>query len=388
MLFGPRQDREQRRPETRHALEFGLSPRPVVVHGRRAEAKLVADSVGRLALSGRVTATAPDGLRVRPGRMAFEGAATGRRRTQTVTLERRARLAEGGYFVECTARLDRAVYRERQPVIVLGDPEQSVTVKRAGKRRELFRADNGVLTLTVAPDFGGAAVSLERGGEQLLRSAYPEARPLAWSNPWLGGIQPTFAEVAAQELWEQGFRARAVRRRGRQGIVWEGVRVSSTGKTERVRGDGVVLDYLLAPGSCVLAVAVRTRRRRGASGWVHGGFDLWPTLGGSYLDAVLSGEADPRATRLRCEYGGDVRGERWAMAEDPKTGDAVALVCAGGEAGTGGNVVGRDGYSLGCGRGATQDAGETRESVFYIAYVGADRVGDLAAALAELKELP
>jgi len=387
-LFGSREDREQRPLETRRPLEFGLRPRPLVLHGRTAQAALAADAVGRLTLGGRLEVRPPSGLRVRPARAEFQGLNEKRGRRKPVTVSRVARLPEGAYFVECAARIDRAIYRERQPIIVLGDPSYSVEVTQKGREEKLFRTDNGLLTLTVAPGFQGCAVGLERNGEQLLRSAYPKAHPLAFSNPWFGGIQPRVEGLAAHELFREGFSAREIARRGSQGIRWRGIRVSCSPKQERSRHQRFTLDYLLAPGSAIFAIASRTTRRADTAGWCGAGFDLWPIIGGSHLDAVLSGQADARASRVRCEFGGELRGDGWAIAENPKAGEAVVLAGPGGEAGVRGHVCGGDGYFLAAGRGATQAARETRESVFFVSFTDAERARDLAEALSELKGLP
>ncbi|MDH4179432.1 MAG: hypothetical protein OEV33_02900, partial [Armatimonadota bacterium] len=388
LLHGPRQDREQRHEAPRHPFEFGLRPRPAIIHGRSAEVELTAESFGRLELSGSLSVDTPTGLRVRPSKADFKRASLGSKRATKVRLTRAASTPEGGYFLECTARIDRAVYRERQPVIVLGDPRREVSVERTGEEAELFRLENGVLSLTIAPGFKGSAISLERDGEELLRSAYPEARPLAWANPWMGGIEPSFSGLDSGQLAKERFTAREIERRGRQGIVWRGVRVSCSPKHERRREDRLALDYLLAPGSSILAVAIRTTHRGGTAGWLDANFNLWPVLGGSHLDAVVSGSIDPRASRLRCRHGGDIGGDKWALAENPKTGEAVLMACTGVEAGVGANILGRDGYFLNAGTWRMHEAKQTRESVFFISYLPADRARELAEALAELEELP
>jgi len=388
MLFGTREDREQRRPETRRPLEFGLRPRPLVVHGGSARAKLVADSVGRVELNGGLSLKMPEGLRIRPRETKFTGTSQKHVAEQRVTVSRRARLPEGGYFAEATARIDRAIYRERQPIIVLGDPEAAVRVRRRRKGGGLLCIDNGLLALTVAPGFQGSAISLERNGEELLRSAYPEARPLAWENPWFGGIQPRLGGIGGRELLREQVRTREIRRRGSQGIVWRGVRVSWSPKQEQARHSRMAVDYLLAPGSGILAVAVRTTRRADTAGWVDAGFELFPMLGGSYLNALLTGEPDGRAKRIRCEFGGGVRGDCWMVAENPKMGEAAVLACSGGESSTHGQVFGRDGFFLSGGRGAMHEAREMKESVFFISFTSAERARGLAEALVELSELP
>ncbi len=388
MLFGPRVLREQRPPETRQPLEFGLRPRPLVLHGERAQAKLVADAVGRLELDLEVEADPPAGVTIQPARASFRRVSGARPRAAAVTVQRRPRLPEGAYFVTCRARLDRAHYQERQPIIVLGDPAAEISVLPEGEGGQRLRIENGLYALTIAPAFQGAAVSLRRGREELLRSAYPSAGPMSWMNPWFGGIEPSLHGLGPGELARERFRARPVERRGSQGVLWRGVRVSCSPGHERARHSRLALDYLLAPGSAVMALVLRTARRADTPGWVGAGFGLWPVLGASQLDAVLSGPSDRRTARLRCDYSGGVGADRWVIAENPASGDAVLLACPGGPAQVGGEVFGRDGYSLGASVGATHDARQTREWPFFIAFTQAPRARHLAEVLSELKALP
>ena len=386
-LAGPRLIREQRRPRTRPSFDFGLRPSPLVLHGKEVQARLVVDSLGTLELAGRVRLAPPAGIRIQPRSIEFRKTSQDHVRGASVAVERSGRLPEGAYPVACSAQFDRMIYREAQSVIVLGDPAAKVTVKRAGKRHELFRVENGRLALTIAPEFQGSAISLERRGEQLLRSAYPEARPLAWENPWYGGISPHLGSLG-RELFQEKFVARQIRRRGAQGVVWQGVRLSCTPKNERARHDAMGLDYLLAPGSDILAVAVRTTRRAGTAGWLDAGFQLAPIVGGSHLDAVISSHDDPRASRVRCQFGGWLGSDHWILAENPKAGQAVLLACREGEASLTGGIFGREGYQLQASRRSTLEARETRESVFFICYIETPRARDLAEALSKLDGLP
>ncbi len=386
-LCGPRLYREVARPDTRPALDFGLRPSPLVVHGRQSRARLVVNSVGKLEFTGRLRLRPPDGIGISPKRLEFKRVNEEHGVAKTAIVSRRASLPEGGYYVDCVTELDRALYRERSPVIVLGDPEAEVSVSRAGERDELYRIENGVLSLTVAPQFQGGAISLQRGGEEHLRSAYPKPRPLGWQNPWYGGIEPNLG-AAGDDLAKEKFIPRTIRRRGSQGVIWQGVRVSCSPKLERARNEKLVLEYLLAPGSSTLAVVVRATRRTGTAGWIDAGFNLWPVVGGSHLDAVLSSAADARASRLRCEFGAWMRADRWAIAENPKAGEAVVLACHRPHANTESVVFGTDGYFFGARQRVNHEAWETRESVFFISFTEAARARDLAEALSGLKTLP
>ena len=384
MLYGARVERRQRALITRQPLEFGLRPQPLVLHGRSVRAKLVVDAVGRLELDGELTVEAPEGLRLRPRRLEFAKVRSGNLAAESVTVARSGKLPEGACFVDCTARIDRAVYHERQPIIVLGDPSQRVVVEKVG---EHLRIGNGVLALTIAPEFQGCAILLERDGEQLLRSAYPEARPLAWMNPWHGGITPELDNLG-RDLMHERFTAREVQRRGEQGLVWRGVRVSCSPKQDRGRHEKLGLDYLLAPGSEILAVVIRTTRRTDTAGWLGANAVLWPILGGSYLDASITGSDDDRTVLLRTEYGRGVSARRWLIAENPKAGQAVVLAAGDEESGLHGRVMGKEGYCLRAWRSASQEARETRESAFFIAYTDTEKARDLAEALSRLKALP
>ena len=345
------------------------------------------DAVGRLELAGRLTVNAPEELEVRPGTFEFEGACGSKVVTEPVKVRARKGTPEGGYFVESTVDLDRVSYRERQPVLVLNAPKPAVTVKKAGAKGELLRVENGLLALTLAPDFQGAAISLTRGKEELLRSAYPDARPLAWVNPWHGGITAELSSMG-RDLMKEQFTARPLERRGRQGIAWKGVRMSCSPKDDRGRYSKMELDYLLTPGSSVLALALRLTRRTDTAGWMEIDFTLWPVLGGSFLEAVMSTSEDARAT-LRCtEYGRGVTANRWVIAENPEAQEAVVLACGDQDSQCRAMVFGEEGYFLGGSRGTVLEARETKESVFFYSFTEAARARDLAEVLAELKGLP
>ncbi len=387
MLYGERAQAEQHLPPTRQPLEFGLEPRPLVMHGEQAEAKLVVDSVGRLELAGTLTATAPEGLRLHPAAVSFDQVCEENCVREAATVQKKRGLAEGAYFVETELRLDRAIYRERQPVLVLGDPKQQVSVKKIGEQGELLRIENGVLALTVAPDFCGSAISLERGKEQLFRSAYPEARPLAWENPWFGGITPQLGSLG-RDLTKEKFTARPLARRGSQGVTWKGVRVTCLPKEERAKHDKLEVDYLLAPGSSVLAVALRTTRRTDTAGWLNASLTFWPLLGGSFLDAVLTTSEEARTQLLRTDFGRGASALRWVIAEHPEQEQAVVLTNGADHARVFANVFGRDGYFLGGRAGGRHEARETREAVFFLSYPSPNQARDLAEVLSRLPALP
>ena len=241
--------------------------------------------------------------------------------------------------------------------------------------------------MTVASEFCGSVISLRRGEEELLRSAYPEARPLSWENPWFGGINPSLGSVG-HDLAKERFTARPVRRRGAQGITWQGVRVSCSPKEDRARHDRLELDYLLAPGSNLLAVVLRTTRRTDTAGWLNAGLTFWPILGGSFLDAVIRTGSDDRAELLRADFGRGTGDRRWVLAENPKARQALVGCSTDDASWVQAQVFGQDGYFLGVHRGSRHAARETKEATFLFGYTTTEQARAWAEALSKLRGLP
>jgi GNAT superfamily N-acetyltransferase len=388
MLNGPRQIRNQQPLKGREALTFGFAQKPVVLHGTERKIEIEVSAIGRLALEGELQSQMSKAIQIAPMQSKF--ALTEKKRIQRIAaqLQQCRPLRDGAYPVDWQLQIDRAIYHERQSVIVLGHPQAEVTVAQAGKKHELFVVNNGVFEMTVAPEFIGSVISLLRGKEQLLRSAYPEARPIAWFNPWFGGIAPDIGRLAPRDLAKEKFTAQEITRTGRQGITWRGVRVTCLPKHERARHSGLSLDYLLAPGSQILAIVMRTTRRTGSVGNVGGNFELWPALEDSFSETILSGQTDARGKRLVCEFSGGIGGEGWVLAENPKTQAAIVVAAHAKDNGVYAQVMGKEGYFLAGGHGDLHEARETHERVFFVAWTRREGAKELAEALAQLRELP
>ena len=61
------------------------------------------------------------------------------------------------------------------------------------------------------------------------------------------------------------FATAIIERKGRQGLVWRGVRVHCRIAQEHVRGQSIAVEYLLAPGADVLAILRSCRDELGIS---------------------------------------------------------------------------------------------------------------------------
>jgi len=382
-LFGAeRVDFKEPAPPQRPSVEFGLEPSPVVVAAPQASVRAVVRAVGRRKYDAVLRLAPGKGISLSVRQVRFRGVNEELSAARALVLRRRAQ--ECVSEVRLTLDTGNALLRQAAPVIALGSPGERVAVSRHGDE---WVMRNGVLAAQVAPKFCGSLVSLVMKGDEYLRSSYPQAGPLAFWNPWHGGIRPDFLGLGGN-LWDERFTAGAVSRTGAQGVAWKGVRVSCRPKHESARHLRLELDYLLAPGSAVMAVVCRMMRSGETSAQAGPGFELWPLLGGSPLDAIFSCEAHPEGALRRTEWNHHLALGGWGMVENPRTHHA--LLIAAGDAGTwlSGSVIGRPGYML---RAAARDriaAGEAIQAVFYIV-VGRDpqQVRSFSA-LAGMRNLP
>lgn len=121
--------------------------------------------------------------------------------------------------------------------------------------------DNGTYQLKIAPNFAGSVIALinKETGTNYLKSSFPKAGPMAWFNPWYGGIrfepfspkQPGwFPTKLDQEPWS----VETIQRH-----EWEGVSISSTPDSQapKLRGYQLELQVLTQPFSNIFALIGR-----------------------------------------------------------------------------------------------------------------------------------
>ncbi len=149
------------------------------------------------------------------------------------------------------------------PIILQGKPGR-VTISTTREHNQyIYVIDNGTYQLKVAARFAGSVIALinKATGTNYLKSSFPEAGPLAWFNPWYGGIrfepfpssQPGwFPTKLDKESW-------SVKRFQRKG--WQGVTISTKpGKKEiKLKGFKLELQVLTQPFSNIFALIGRVK---------------------------------------------------------------------------------------------------------------------------------
>jgi hypothetical protein len=280
-----------------------------------------------------------------------------------VKVRRRHKKAAGIASVDLRYESPEAVYERRASVIVLPPSPRRVEVVERG---EEYRLGNGILSARVAPGFMASMVSLRYRGQEYLNSSYPKGGQRGWRNPWHGGIHPAFGRLWGR-LQRERFRPRLVERRGAQGLVWQGVRLTCKVAQESAHNHTLFIEYLMAPGVDVLAVVVGRRNTVGE--WLEGGgigFDLWSNLaekpGDGYFHFGDDACATPKAAPHH--YGGFDWKWGGLVSED---GRALFLGSTASRCRTWGWSEGPEGCVLSAAVTAEVPAGATVDGLFFAA---------------------
>ncbi|NKB70465.1 MAG: GNAT family N-acetyltransferase [Candidatus Latescibacteria bacterium] len=271
---GPPQE-EEPAPAPRRPLELGLEPEPLLI-GQSVKGRLRLSNPGTYKLQGKIEVAPGPGLQVQPAVIEVEDLCRDKPVKRPLQISRRARAQTGPSEITLRFANAEAVYSSKHPAFILPAKSAPVRIER-GQKGDLVQLDNGLLSLDVAPSFCGGIVALERQGRSFLTSSYPEAGIYHWMNPWYGGVHPKYYPLE-DHLHRETFRCRTIRRKGRQGLVWQGVRLSCTIAQEQARGQVIEYDYLVTPGVPIVAVVVRCLDKVGVRGRGDLGFEVWPSF--------------------------------------------------------------------------------------------------------------
>ena len=306
--------------ETRRPIELGITPSPLLMRDEGTRGSLFLRHVGEHKLDGKLVLSTGAGLKTDVRSVKVKGMCEARPVTRRVAFSMSKRAKAGSVGVDVRFENEEAIYRANGSALILARQPAEVCVTREDEGK-VFTIDNGILTARVAPGFRGSVVSLKRDGKEYLNSGYPNVGIRGWENPWHGGLLPR-----RNQLWgtmhRERFRCRAVRRKGGQGLVWQGVRVTCTFQQERARGQSIAVDYLLAPGADVLAVIPGCSDDLGVQSHGQISFIIYPSFAASAGNASFHSMDDDSITMLASPHW--LEGSRWRW----------------------GGIVGRDGRAL------------------------------------------
>ncbi len=384
ILFGEGvPETEQEFASTLKPIQLSIDPNPLLVRGDETRATVSLRNAGTYKLDGRIEMEPPAGLRPDSGAIEVASLCEARPVVRSLGLLATPRLPRGSSRIGLRFETDEAIYRSSGEILVLSRRAREVRVSREDGGT-IFTIRNGILIVKVAPGFLGSVVSLQREGREFLHSAYPEARAWGPFNPWFGGISPRHGWLWGS-MHKERFRARAVRRRGRQGLEWEGVRVSCAIRQERARGQSIALEYLLAPGADVLAVVATCREGLGIRSDGDVGFLMFPAFGTAPGSATFYNPSDPSITPLVASHYSEAGSWRWGGL----AGDGMSLfVSASGEgAGAGGEYI-PPGCLMGASVGGSMPARSGIGGLFFVVPAFGPETAETHAVWSRFEALP
>ena len=278
-----------------------------------------------------------------------------------------------------------AVYRFSARALILPRNAREVQVSRREKGR-VIAVDNGILTAKVSPSFMGSVFSLQREGREYLNSPYPDTEPRGWMNPWHGGISPAYGRVE-DTLFKERFRYRVIERKGRQGLVWRGVRVHCRIVQEHARGQSMAIEYLLAPGADVLAILPSCRDELGISAAGQVGFHIWPGFAASPGSASFYNATDESITPLAAPHWSWAGRWNWGGIVG-RSGEALFLSAKGEGVQASGTSTGDEGCLLEGNLERPMSPRERIEGLFFLMPAAGLEEGKAGKVWSEFEALP
>jgi len=363
-LFGDIPEVEMPRVRTRRPIELGIEPTPLLLTSPEADATLSLRSIGEHKLDGKVVMELPEGLASDVDSVEVSGLCEADPVARRIRLRLTGTAQPGPADIAMRFETEEAVYRSVDRALILAREALPVSVSKEDGGKVIVLS-NGILTAKVAPSVLASVISLQRERQEFLNSSYPEASICGWGNPWYGGISPEYRRVG-ENLHKETFRYRVVQRRGRQGLVWRGVRVHCVIRQERARGQSIALEYLLAPGADVLAIVPSCRDELDTSSTGQIGFHIYPSFGAAPGTASFHTSSDECVIPLAAPYEAEAGSWDWGilLAEN---GQALFLSGSGDSVHVGGGASGDEGCVLDGDVERPMPAGGKIEGLFFVA---------------------
>ena len=384
-LFGSVPEIETSPAPTHRPIEFGIEPGPLLIAGGKAEATLRLSHVGEYKLNGELILEESASLRSDVASIKVSGLCESNPVVRKVGFRPTERAWSETEDIGVRFETEEAVYRFSGRALILPRNACQVRVSRQEKGRVIV-VDNGTLTAKVAPSFMGSVISLQREGREYLNSSYPDAAPRGWMNPWHGGISPAYDRLE-DTLYKERFRYRVIERKGRQGLVWRGVRVHCRIAQEHARGQSITLEYLLAPGADVLAILPSCRDELGISAHGDVGFHIWPEFAASPGTASFYNPTHESITALAAPHWSAAGRWNWGGIVG-KSGEALFLSAKEEGVHATGGSVGDEGCLLEGNLERSMFPRERIEGLFFLLPTTGLEEGKAGAVWSEFESLP
>jgi GNAT superfamily N-acetyltransferase len=355
--------REESAPETHRVLMAGVHPPVILLSAETGEATLEIRNRRAAVLKGGLQLKS-GAIQVEPQEFALEGVDRDKPFQTALKVTMPGELRAG--YLEAELSHDYTQERFRLPVVRIGGAG-SVSVIEASEG--MFDVNNGLLAFRVCPGFAGSVTRLMSQGVEHLLTAYPQARPFVWANPWFGGIHPFIEWMGSARLLREKFRGGVCERTGEHGLIWQGVQVVCEPEHKDLRWLRLEVEYLTIPGSNVLALVTRWINRASARMSVpeSGGVGAWCRVGGSRERSRLHWER--LGERRFLDFGGygmEVFSDQWIELENRDRQESLLLIATGAQGKTMGLDFGEEGSHLQAYSSIELGPGERKERLFWL----------------------
>ena len=375
---------EEQKPETVRVLEVKAEPISALLMEEEGTLKLSLINRRAKILTGKLTLQG-EAFQVEPASYALE--AVNRSNPFVGQLAVKGPAVPAASFLKAEVETGKMTETFQVPVVRLrSGGEVRVTHPEEG----MIVVENGLLTLRFAPNFQGSLTALEREGVNHLYSAYPQARAMAWSNPWFGGVHSSLNWMGSPDLGREKFRGEAIERVGESGLRWQGVQTVSDLEHKDRSWLRVETEFLTLPGSNVVAVITRRTNRTTARMDTYGGVAAWTQIGGTRENSLLHWmRGEERRHQRNSSFSSEGDSGRWVAVENSTTGDVLTLITTHPSFHAGFEDFGVEGQHLQVRGSFNLGPNETKETLCWLV-LSQDKaqIEPYAAALSQVRRLP
>jgi hypothetical protein len=403
-LKQPGDVKEKRKPIVQPALKAGFNPEPLIITRSEIKAQFTVQSLRGIALEGKWQIEGCD-LEIEPKSGETQDVKRGKKLVEDLSVKTSS-LSPRVEKTQVALIEKTKSYDFNSSIVILGDAEKSVEISSEAfdDKPQIISVDNGLFSFDIAPSFLGSMASLEWNGVNHLFSAYPEARPHIWFNPWFGGIQPSLDWVGSSRFLSEKFSGEPIERTGKNGILWKGVSVFSDLQHKDNRWMRMEIEYLTVGRSNVLAVVQRVINKTKAPQHSSPGLSIWPAINNEvsydllhyyqnrpcYKQAASTDEyvSVQRSWKLG-EYGIEIPSGRWIAVEDSESQRVLTLIVSHPDDKAGAEAEKKEsGSFLWTGGEMGLDPNETKETVSWLVLCDSVDEARKYRVLEEVWELP
>ncbi|MEA1972040.1 MAG: GNAT family N-acetyltransferase [Candidatus Cloacimonadota bacterium] len=159
---------------------------------------------------------------------------------------------------------ENGVSNSRKVVFFKKENKEITLVERSENDKKVMTISNGIIELSVSPDFAPVVYSMKYKGKEWLDTLYPNPGPKSWWNPWAGGMYFRNIGLKLKTILKEKNSFEFVTKVDQFGNNWQGFAMTTEFlEYEKFKGISVTQYFLLLAGSSVIAKFVICKNKSG-----------------------------------------------------------------------------------------------------------------------------